>query len=331
VNRFCRCLESQPLEGWVIKEAIVAESSSVVSVELVHVDDPLNSTERGAIAGFLAGYTGNTLVSYTTDLRLFLEWCSENSTPLLEVRRAHLEIFGRTMEANGRMRSTVARRLSTLGSFYRYCHVEGILERNPAANVRRPKVDVESRTLGLDRNELGGLLVQAGLRSARDHALISLLALNGLRISEALNADITAMDMDRGHRTLAIVRKGGKHVTIPLAPRTARTLDLYIDEPTSGPIFLGVNGQRMDRYAADRIVKRLTKRAGITKRISPHSLRHSFITAALDAGVPLRDVQEAASHADPRTTMRYDRARQSLDRHATYIVAAFVAGAARSA
>ena len=85
----------------------------------------------------------------------------------------------------------------------------------------------------------------------------------------------------------------------------------------------------MDGDAADRTVTRLARRAGITKRISPHSLRHSFITTALDAGVPLRDVQEAASHADPRTTMRYDRARQSLDRHATHIVAAFVAGAAR--
>ena len=85
----------------------------------------------------------------------------------------------------------------------------------------------------------------------------------------------------------------------------------------------------MDRYAADRTVKRLARRAGISKRISPHSLRHSFITAALDAGVPLRDVQEAASHADPRTTLRYDRARASLDRHATYIVATYVAGAAR--
>jgi site-specific recombinase XerD len=85
----------------------------------------------------------------------------------------------------------------------------------------------------------------------------------------------------------------------------------------------------MDRCAADRTVKRLARRAGIAKRISPHSLRHSFITAALDAGVSLRDVQEAASHADPRTAMRYDRARQSLDRHATYVVAAFVAGAAR--
>jgi integrase len=159
--------------------------------------------------------------------------------------------------------------------------------------------------------------------------LISLLALNGLRISEALGADIDDLDVDRGHRTLRIVRKGGKHAVIPLAPRTARALDAYIGERVVGPIFVGLDGGRMDRYAADRTVKRLARRAGITKRISPHSLRHSFITAALDAGVPLRDVQEAASHADPRTTMRYDRARYSLDRHATYIVATFVAGAAR--
>jgi site-specific recombinase XerD len=85
----------------------------------------------------------------------------------------------------------------------------------------------------------------------------------------------------------------------------------------------------MDRYAADRTVKRLARQAGITKRISPHSLRHSFITAAWDAGVPLRDIQEAASHADPRTTMRYGWARQFPDGHATSIVAAFVVAAAR--
>ena len=77
------------------------------------------------------------------------------------------------------------------------------------------------------------------------------------------------------------------------------------------------------------MARRVAKAAGITKRIGPHSLRHSFITAALDAGVPLRDVQEAASHADSRTTMRYDRAGQSLDRHATYIVPTFVAGSSR--
>jgi hypothetical protein len=77
---------------------------------------------------------------------------------------------------------------------------------------------------------------------------------------------------------------------------------------------------------AGRIVRRVARRAGIGKRLGPHTLRHAFITAALDAGVPLRDVQEAASHADPRTRMRYDRARVSLDRHATDIVATFLAG-----
>ena len=183
--------------------------------------------------------------------------------------------------------------------------------------------------VGLDRNEVGALLVAAGLGTAAEHALISLLAINGLRISEALGADIDELGLERGHRTLTVLRKGGKLVTIPLAPRTARAIDLAIGERLDGPIFLRADGQRMDRHGAGRIVRRVARRAGIDKQISPHTLRHAFITAALDAGVPLRDVQEAASHADPRTTMRYDRARVSLDRHATYIVAAYLAGAAR--
>jgi integrase len=173
------------------------------------------------------------------------------------------------------------------------------------------------------------MLVAAGLGSARDHALISLLALNGLRVSEAIGADIEDLGQERGHRTLRILRKGGKVVTVPLAPRTARAIDLAVGERCQGPIFIGANGARIDRHAAGRIVRRIARRAGIAKRVGPHTLRHAFITAALDAGVPLRDVQEAASHADPRTTMRYDRARVSLDRHATYIVATFLAGASR--
>ena len=169
----------------------------------------------------------------------------------------------------------------------------------------------------------------AGLGPAVEHALVSLLALNGLRVSEATGANIEALGLERGHPTLTILPKGGKVVTIPLAPRTARAVDLAVGERCEGPIFLAADGSRLDRHGAGRIVRRVARRAGIAKLVSPHTLRHAFITAALDAGVPLRDVQEAASHADPRTTMRYDRARVSLDRNATYIVAAFVAGAAR--
>jgi integrase/recombinase XerD len=126
-----------------------------------------------------------------------------------------------------------------------------------------------------------------------------------------------------------VTRKGGKMVTIPLAPRTARAIDLAIGERAEGPVFLAPDGRRLDRHGAGRIVRRIARHAGIAKPVGPDTLWHVFITAALDAGVPLRDVQEAASHADPRTTMRYDRARGSLDRHATYIAAAHVAGAAR--
>ena len=148
-------------------------------------------------------------------------------------------------------------------------------------------------------------------------------------MSEATGADIQALGVERGHRTLVVTRKGGKVVTIPLAPRTARAIDLAIGERIEGPVFLDADGRRLDRHGAGRIVRRVARRAGISKPVAPHTLRHAFIIAALNAGVALRDVQEAASHADPRTTMRYDRARTSLDRHATYIVAAHVAAAAR--
>ena len=206
---------------------------------------------------------------------------------------------------------------------------EDLRDHSPAAHVRRPRLDYESHAVGLDRNELGALLVAAGLGSPAEHALISLLALNGLRVSEAAGADIENLGTARGHRTLVITRKGGKVVTIPLAPRTARAIDLAVGERSEGPVFLAGDGLRLDRHGAARVVRRVARRARITKPVGPHILRHAFITAALDAGVPLRDVQEAASHADPRTTMRCDRARGSLDRHATYIVAAYLSGAAR--
>ena len=219
--------------------------------------------------------------------------------------------------------------MCTIAGFYRYAIEEELPGHSPAAHVRRPRLDYESHATGLDRNELGALLVAAGLGSPADHALISLLALNGLRVCEATGANIEALGVERGHRTLVITRKGGKVVTLPLAPRRARAIDLAVGERSEGPVFLAADARRLDRHGAARIVRRVAGRAGISKPVGLHTLRHAFITAALDAGVPLRDVQEAASHADLRTTMRYDRARGSLDRHATYIAAAYVAGAAR--
>jgi integrase/recombinase XerD len=292
-------------------------------------DELFSANEQLALAGFLAGYSGLTRDAYRLDLRQYVAWCTEHHLAVFGARRADIECFARHLESRGRARATIARRLCTVACFYRYAEQEGLIATSPAAHVRRPRLDYESHATGLDRNEVGAMLVAAGLASARDHALISLLALNGLRVSEAIGTDIEALGLERGHRTLTILRKGAKVVTIPLAPRTARAIDLLVGERCEGPIFVASTGERIDRHAAGRIVRRVARHAGITKRVGPHTLRHAFITAALDAGVPLRDVQEAASHADPRTTMRYDRARVSLDRHATYIVATFLAGASR--
>ena len=147
-------------------------------------------------------------------------------------------------------------------SFYRYAEEEGLLAHSPAVHVRRPRIDYESHATGLDRNEVGALLVAAGLGTAAEHAFISVLVLNGLRVSEATGADIDRLGLERGHGTLTIVRKGGKIVTIPLAPRTARAIDLAIGERLEGPIFLGADGRPpgSSRRRPDRAARRPTCR-----------------------------------------------------------------------
>ena len=192
--------------------------------------------------------------------------------------------------------------------------------RGDTTGVRRPQVHAAD-TRGLDRSELGKFLFTAE-RYDHDHAALAvLLGLNGLRVSEACAANIEDLGVPRGHRTLRIVGKGNKPAVIPLVPRTARTIDLALGERGEGPILRRRDGQRLDRRTAHRWVRSIGKRAGLGL-VHPHMQRAAFIMAALDAGVPLREVQIAARHADPRTV--YDRRRQNLDRHAAYIVAAFV-------
>ena len=155
-----------------------------------------------------------------------------------------------------------------------------------------------------------------------------MLAHNGLRIGEALAADVTDLGTERGHRVLRIIRKGYRRATVVLAPVTARALHDYLAGRDTGPLFITSGGRRCDEPAAFRMVRRLARVAGLdcANQLSPHSLRHAFVTLALDAGVSLRDVQDSAGHADPRTTRRYDRARHNLDRAATYAVTAYLAG-----
>ena len=131
----------------------------------------------------------------------------------------------------------------------------------------------------------------------------------------------------RGHRVLHMVGKGDKPATMPLTVPVLRVLEACRGERTIGPLILRpMSGRPIDRRDAYRMVARIAKAAAIPRHISPHSLRHGAITNALDAGVPLRDAQILARHADPRTTEHYDRARGNLDRHGVHFLTAYVAG-----
>lgn len=281
------------------------------------------------VCEFVGGYASlATRAAYRSDLWLWLADCHQHGRGLFEIRRADIEGYARHLEADGLAPATVNRRLATITGFYRWALDEGLVTGNPAANVRRPRRPSESPRAALSRTELKDWLDAAEADGGHAYALACVLAINGLRVGEACGADVTDLAEDRWHHTLTIRGKGDKPAVIPLPPRTVAAIEPVVTGRMAGPLLLTRAGTRMNRPAAARIVARLARRIGCGKHITPHSLRHSAITAALNAGVSLRDVQEFARHADPRTTIRYDRARHSLDRHASYAVMQYISGAA---
>jgi integrase/recombinase XerD len=283
---------------------------------------------RPAVAAYLARFQGSSRYHTESDLRCYLAWCAEHGLDPLTARRPHLELYVRWLQEIRRFKpSTVSRRFSVTAGFYRTCVIDGLLEHSPAEHVRRPSVPAETPTLGFTHLQFEALLTAARESpNPFDFALVAMLGLLGLRIFEATGTDIADLGEEHGHRVLHVCGKGTKIVLIPLPPAVGRAIDRAIGTRTRGPILLNSRGARMDRHAATRRLRHLAGTAGVRiARTHPHMLRHTFVTTMLDAGVDLRDVQIAARHADPRTTMRYDRARKNLDRHPNYILAAYMA------
>lgn len=281
---------------------------------------------------FLAGFNGATHANYSNLLKTFFQWCEQVGLDPIDAQRAHLELYVRHCETERRNHpSTIGHKIGVLRGYYDLAHYDGLIPMNPAARVRSPRFfHDETRIVGLDRTELSGLIQTARASTPSDEALIVLMGMLALRVGEAIKVRIDDYgDQERSHTVLRVLGKGHKAATVPLPPPVLRSLHRAQGDRTSGVLMLrDSNGLPYTHKSARKRVEQLAKATGITKRIKPHTLRHSCITAALDAGVPLRDVQVMARHSDPRTTMRYDRARLNLDRHAAYVVSAYLTGGA---
>jgi integrase/recombinase XerD len=253
----------------------------------------------------------------------------------------HVDAWARHLtEALALAPAAIARRLAAVSAFYRWCVLEQHLSTNPAVHARRPEVDPNaSTTLGLTPEHARTLLAGAAEHSPRMLALVTLLLIDGLRISEALSLDVDDVQhVDRGHRIVDLRRKGGHAARAALPPLVSDAIDTYLahradqgadrdqgaDAPAArrgptGPLFVTRTGARWRPGNAARALTALATHVEIpgATRVTPHALRHAAITLALDAGVPLHEVQDFAGHRDPRSTRRYDRARGRLDRHAS--------------
>lgn len=299
-----------------------------VETTLADVDEP-GWREAMQLAGaFVAGFRSDqTRRSYRRDLECWFTFCATHSLhPFRGLRRTHLELYLRQLETQepAPSRCTLYRRISTLSSWFRWLEDEEIIIGNPAARVRRPQRHTTPQPW-LNRNELTDLLSAAEDEGGDVYALTCLLALNGLRVSEACGADVNDLGGARYQPTLRIVGKGDKPAEVVLNPRTQQAIDGAIGQRHNGPLLRNEWLRRMQPHNASAIVRRLARTASITHRVTPHALRRSYITIGLLQGVPLRDMQRAARHVKADTTVGYDQSDRSFLRDPTFVLMAATA------
>jgi len=249
----------------------------------------------------------HTLRSYRSDLVDFESHLTSASlTPLsADVRAVRgwlAALHGRGLDA-----ASVARKLAAVRSFYRFLVRRGVVERNPAREVRGPRL-ARKLVSFLPIDEATAMVGARGLGGdarARDVAILELLYATGLRVSELASLDVDAVDRER--RTVQVIGKGRKERIVPYGAAAAQALDAYLGPRTRarGAVFTNARGGRLGVRSIRAIVGRAATAAGLTRRVTPHTLRHTFATHLLDAGADLRMIQELLGHSRLSTTQRY--------------------------
>jgi site-specific recombinase XerD len=278
---------------------------------------------NAAVDAFLARYTGQTMALYRGDLRILFEWCASEGLDPLRVERTHLEFFARHLEmVRGNKPASVRRRLSTVRTFYGLAAADGRIGRNPALMLRLPKLSQDrARLSGLSHADSEALLQAARVSSPDDYALVALMLLVGLRVSEACAVRVEdTLHYERGHRVLKFTGKGSKQRVSVIAPALALIVDACAAGRTEGLLIHNRYGGPLTRNRAYNRVGMLARRAGLG-HVWPHMLRHTAITAAIDAGASLENAQEFSGHVDIRTLMVYYHNSHRLDQSAAYLVA----------
>jgi len=259
------------------------------------------------------GLSPNTLAAYRADLSALSRWLADRDTPILRTTRADLLGFiAWRVEAGARPRST-ARQLSSFRRFFRYLLREGVMRDDPTAQIAMPKIG-RSLPKSLSEDEVESLLAAPLVSDPlghRDRTMLEVLYATGLRVSELVNLNYAAVNMNQG--VIRITGKGGRERLIPLGEESVRWLQDFMRGPrneilldrTTDYLFPTRRGDRMTRQAFWHIIKRYARKSSIDRDLSPHTLRHAFATHLLNHGADLRVVQMLLGHSDLSTTQIY--------------------------
>lgn len=257
------------------------------------------------------GLSENSLKAYGQDLARFLEFLTARSAGLEEVTEQTLSLYMITLRQEGLGNTSVARHLSALRGFFAHLADEGVLDQDPAEILENPKLRKKLPEV-INRKELAALFKQPDLHTKlgfRDRTMLELLYAAGLRVSELIG--LKPLDHDEGRGLLRVWGKGAKERLVPIHPVAQDFLAEYLRtwrsafSPKEDFMFLNRSGKGLSRVAVFKNVNRYALQAGVRKKISPHSFRHSFATHLLEGGADLRSVQMLLGHADIRATEIY--------------------------